>query len=319
MDHVDGVQAVALAEQPVVGCGNAAALGVAQADRAGLITGSLLDLIGQLLADTSQARMAEGVQIGRFVDHLPNIWQVAALSHHHHSIMLVVVVVVLEQRTDMVDVYVLLGDQNHVRAAGHAGGVGDPAGIAAHHLDHHHAVVRIGGGMDAVDSLGGNHYGGVEAEGLVGAVDVVVNGLGHAYAGYAVLAQVEVHRLRVVAAQRNQRIDLVGLQNLLHLFDAAGNLLHVGARRVQDGAALQLDAVNILQSEGNELVVQHTAPAVEKADELIAIVVDALPHGRINHRIQSGAVAAAGQQSNSHRKNLLIEGAAAEAVPGIWL
>jgi len=53
--------------------------------------------------------MAEGVQIGRFVDHLPNIWQVAALSHHHHSIMLVVVVVVLEQRTDMVDVYVLLG------------------------------------------------------------------------------------------------------------------------------------------------------------------------------------------------------------------
>jgi hypothetical protein len=48
-------------------------------------------------------------------------------------------------------------------------------------------------------------------------------------------------------------------------------------------------------------------------------VVDALSHGGIDHRIQSGAVAAAGQQSNSHRKNLLIKGAGYQAVPGIWL
>ena len=205
----------------------------------------------------------------------------AALGHHHHAVVLAVIVVVLEQRADVVDVDFLLGNQDHVGAAGDAGGIGDPAGIAAHHFDHDHAVVRVGGGVDAVDGLGGDHHGGVEAEGLVGAADVVVDGLGHAHAGHAVLAQEQRDRLRVVAAEGDQRVDLVGLQNFLHLLDAAGNLLHVGARRVQDGAALQLDAVDVFQRQRNEVVVEHAAPAVEKADELIAIVVDALaaqPH-----------------------------------------
>ena len=116
------------------------------------------------------------------------------------------------------------------------------------------------------------------------------------------LVQEEVHGLRVVAAQGDQRVDLVGLQNLLNLLDATGNLLHVGARGVQDGAARQLDAVHVLQRERNEVVLQYALPAVEKADKLIAIVVDALAHNRVDYRIQPGAVAAAGQQSNSHRK-----------------
>ena len=80
--------------------------------------------------------------------------------------------------------------------------------------------------------------GGVEAEGRVGAVDVVVDGLGNADAGNAVFAEEERDRLRVVAAEGDERIDLVGLQNFLHLLDAAGNLLHIGARGVKDGAAL---------------------------------------------------------------------------------
>ena len=33
-------------------------------------------------------------------------------------------------------------------------GDGDPAGVAAHHLDDHHAVVRLGGRVQAVDRLG---------------------------------------------------------------------------------------------------------------------------------------------------------------------
>ena len=81
------------------------------------------------------------------------------------------------------------------------------------------------------------------------------------------------HRLRVVAAQRYQRIDLVGLQNLLHFVDAAGNLFHVGARRVQNGAAPQLNAVGAFEGQRNPIVVEHAAPAVQKADKLIAIVL----------------------------------------------
>ena len=182
-----------------------------------------------------------------------------------------------------------------MRAAGDAGGIGDPAGIAAHHLDDDHAVVRVGGGVDAVDGLGGDHDRGIEAEGLVGAADVVVDGLGNAHAVHAVLAQELRHRLRVVAAQGDEGIDLVGLENLLHFVNAAGNLFDVGARGVQDGAALQLDAVGVFQGERNKVVVEHAAPAVEKADELVSVVVDALFYSGINDRIQSGAIAAAGQ------------------------
>ena len=142
-------------------------------------------------------------------DDLANLGQMAAFGDHHHAVVLAVVVVVLEQRADVVDVDVLFGNQDDVRAAGNAGGIGDPAGIAAHHFDDDDAIVRVGGGVDAVDGFGGNHDGRVEAEGLVGAVDVVVDGLGNAHAGDAVLAQKERHRLRVVAAERDQRVDLV--------------------------------------------------------------------------------------------------------------
>ena len=89
----------------------------------------------------------------------------------------------------MVDVDGFLGNQYDVRAAGHAGGVGDPAGVAAHDFDDDDAVVRVGGGVDAIDGFGGDHDCGVEAEGRVGAADVVVDGLGDAHAGNAVLAE----------------------------------------------------------------------------------------------------------------------------------
>ena len=88
---------------------------------------------------------------------------------------------------------------------------------------------------------------------------------------------------------------LLSLENFLHLLDAAGNLLHVGARGVKDGAALELNAVGVLERERDEVVVEHAAPAVEKADELVAVGLDSLAHGRVDHSIQAGAIAAAGQ------------------------
>ncbi len=118
-------------------------------------------------------------------------------------------------------------------------------------------------------------------------------------------------------AEGDQGIDFIGLQNFLDLQNAAWNLLHIRARGVKDGATLQLDAVGVLQRKGNPVVVQDATPPVEEADELIAIGVDALLHSRIDYCIQSGAIAATGQQSNSHRKNLLIEFARPlEAEPG---
>jgi hypothetical protein len=130
--------------------------------------------------------VAEGIDL-RGADDLADFGQMAALGDHHDAVVLAVVVVVLEQSADVVDVDVLLRNENHVRAAGDARGVGDPAGIAAHHFNHDHAIVRVGGGVDAVDGLGGDGHGRVVAEGGVGAADVVVDGLGNAHGLDAVL------------------------------------------------------------------------------------------------------------------------------------
>ncbi len=180
-------------------------------------------------------------------------------------------------------------------AAGDTGGVGDPAGIAAHDLNDDDAVVRVGGGVNAINGFGGDHDGGVEAEGLVGAVDVVIDGLGNADGVDAVVGKIESDGLRVVSAESDERVNLVELENFLHLLDAAGDLLHVGAGGVEDGAALELNAVGVLERQRDEVVVEHTAPPVEEADEFVAVGLDSLAYRRIDNSIQAGAVAAAGQ------------------------
>ena len=63
--HVDGVQAVTLAEHAIVGRGNAAALRVAEIHGAGLKAGLLLDQFGERLADAGKARVAERIHLRR--------------------------------------------------------------------------------------------------------------------------------------------------------------------------------------------------------------------------------------------------------------
>src|ERR1700678_743374 len=106
----------------------------------------------------------------------------------------------------MLDVDFFFWNQNDVRTAGNSGGVGDPACVAAHDFNYDHAVVRVGGGVDAIDGFGGDHDRSVVSEGLVGAADVIVDGLGNADGIDAVVTQEERDGLRVVAAERDERV-----------------------------------------------------------------------------------------------------------------
>ncbi len=74
--------------------------------------------------------MAKGVQLCGCVDHLAHLGQMATFGDHYDAIMLAVIVVVLEQRANVVDIDILFRNQDHVRPARHAGGVGDPTGVA---------------------------------------------------------------------------------------------------------------------------------------------------------------------------------------------
>src|ERR1700756_297158 len=203
----------------------------------------------------------------------------------------------------MIDVDFEFRNQNHVSAAGDAGCVGDPSCVAAHHLDNDHAVVRIGSCVNAIHGLGGNGDCGVKAEGGVGAVDVVVDGLGHADAWHSVFAEVQGDRLSVVAAESNERVDFVDLQDFLDLLDSPWNLLYICARGMKDGAPLELNPVCLLQGQRNPLVVEYPPPAIKKSDEHVAVGLYSLSHGGIDHRVQAGAITATGQQSNTHCKS----------------
>ena len=88
-----------------------------------------------------------------------------------------------------------LGDQDIVGPDGHAREAGDPAGLAAHRLDHDDPAVALGRRAEAVDRLGHDVDRRVEAEGEVGHPQVVVDRLGDA----------DDRRLEIVAEAAGRR------------------------------------------------------------------------------------------------------------------
>src|SRR6202167_4769774 len=63
MHHVDGVKAIALRENAVVGRGNSAALGMAEIYGAGFIAGFLFNQLGERFADAGEANVTEGIDL----------------------------------------------------------------------------------------------------------------------------------------------------------------------------------------------------------------------------------------------------------------
>ncbi len=62
-----------------------------------------------------------------------------------------------------------------------------------------------------------------------------------------------------------------------------------------------------LHAERHGAVVQHSAPTLHEADELIAIVLHSLVHHRTDHSIQARTVPASGQHTNAHRKTSQVK------------
>jgi hypothetical protein len=102
-----------------------------------------------------------------------------------------------------------LGQQDDVGVAGDTGVHGDPAGIAAHQLDDPDPLVGLGGGVQAIDGLGRDGYGGVEAQRGVGAQQIVVDGLWDAENRHASGAEATGDAERAVAPDGDQAWGLI--------------------------------------------------------------------------------------------------------------
>ena len=72
------------------------------------------------------------------------------------------------------------------------------------------------GGVNAVDHIGGNVHGGVEAEGYVGTIDIVINGLGQADDVQTLLREQVCGFVGAIAAQAKQAVQLGVLVGLFH-------------------------------------------------------------------------------------------------------
>jgi hypothetical protein len=298
-DGVDGVQAEARGEPAVERRGRAATLDVTQHHGPRLGAGALLDLGGHPVADATQAHVPERVDVTRHQGHVAPLTRHRALGHDDDRRVLR-----LEARRDQVadllDVERHLGDQDDVRAAGHPGVQRDPARVPPHHLDDQRAVVRLGGGVQAVDRLAGDVDRGVEAEGEVGAGQVVVDRLRYADDIDAEVGQPGRHAERVLAADRDQRVDRALGQVVLDPLDAALDRERVRAARAEDGPAAREDPPHLGDAELHGHTLEGTLPAVAEADELEPVDGDALAHHRADHRVQPRTVAAAGEDSDAH-------------------
>ena len=203
------------------------------------------------------------------------------------------------------------GDENHVRPAGDARAEPDPAGVAPHDLHDHDAMVRLRGGVDLVDRVGGRAHGGVEAEGDLGGAEIVVDGLGHAHDLHALLKQFLGDGLRSVAADGDHRINaqfprighhFIGDIELLFLavlyrfeFERAAAI--GGA---EDGAAAGQNAADLFKGEFERLLRPDQAvKAIGNADDLPLVLQDGGLHRGTNHCIEAGSISASGRDSDA--------------------
>ncbi len=303
-DQLRRVDAELRGEDPVKGAGGAAALNVPGHHVAGLDAHHLLQLLGYIGGGGEMLRGALGLPL--LLLHLGLLQLHGALRHGDDGEALVVLCPALHDLRHLVDGIGDLGNQNDVGAAGDAGIQGQPAGLVPHDLHAHDAAVTGGGGVDAVDGLGGDVVGGMEAEGEIRSVDIVIDGLRKADDVQPLLAQQIRGFVGAVAAQGDQAVQLQILVGFLHRGDlvhvVALDFLHVavgGAAGSENGPAQGQDAGELAAAHQGEIPLDQAAVTVMNSDDLRIEHLIGGADGSADGRVQAGAVAAAGQDADS--------------------
>ena len=208
-----------------------------------------------------------------------------ALGNSHEDLS-VFCVHLLHIGKELVQIKIALGQVDQIRAGAELGsqsGTGSqPAGVAAHDLhDSDHAVVVNSGVLVDLHAGGGDIFCRAgKAGAVVGAVKIVVNGLGNTH-NAALIA----HRLhiaadlvagvhRIVAAVIEEVSHIIFFENLkdplvigvVHFW--ISDLIAAGAKLGRGGVEQQLQLCRVFLIHNIELVLQHTLDAVGSAVHL---------------------------------------------------
>ena len=187
---------------------------------------------------------------------------------------------------------------------------GDPAGVPAHHLDDDDPIVRVGRGVQAVDRVDGDLHRGPESEGDVGAREVVVDRLRDAdHREGVVLVELVGDPEGVLAADRHEGVDPEILCRGKHLLRAAVTAVRIGAAAAEHRSAQGQNAADPVLIQRNHVPLEQPPPAVADPDVFMVVSSDAGTDHAPDHGVEAGAVASAGEDSNSH---------AAMLTPVVW-
>ena len=118
---------------------------------------------------------------------------------------------------------------------------------------------------------------------------------------HAELVQLVGHPEGVLAADGDQGVDAEPVEARPARVHATVELERIGARRAEDRAAPWERPAQGLDVERSRRPLDHALPPVEEADQLVAVGALALAHHCSHHRVQTGAVTAAGQHRHTHR------------------
>ena len=269
-----------------------------------LVAGALFECVGHDLADTTELSVTEGVDLAAG-DREGAFLRGGALGDDDDRRVATLAVTLLDLGRDLVDVERRLGDEDLGGTAGHPRVHRDPTGVAAHHLADEDAVVRLGRRVQTVDRVGRDLHGGVKTERDLSGRQVVVDRLRDSDDVHAVLREPVRDAEGVVAPDGDESVDVVLLQRLFDGLDAAFDLVRVGPRRTQDGAAPGQDAATELHVERTGEVLGQALPAVTESDEAVAVLDLAFADHGPDNGIEPRAVATAGQHSDSHHHSKL--------------
>ncbi len=307
----------------------AAALEQAQLNPPDLGPGFLLAGLGQGGGQTAQLGMAKtvgGGGLGLGDEGAVGVVNALGDSYHAVSIRLIDPIHVIEE---LLHVEVHLGEIHQVGAravnAGQGRGASQPAGVTAHNLDNadHAGIIDPGVLIDLHAACGDILGGGGKTGAVVGAKEVVVDGLGHAH--HAALIAHFLHILAdlvagihgVVAAVVEEVADIVLLKNLQNALIVrivhirVRHLVAAGAQGGGGSVLQQLQLGGVLLAHVKQAVVQNALDAVLRTQHPgdVGIVQSgtdyAVGAGVDDRGGSSGLTKDTGAFQFTHEKNLL--------------
>src|SRR5215469_3781094 len=187
-----------------------------------------------------------------------------------------------------------LWDQNGIGSAGNAAIESDPSRVAPHDLNHHHSIMCFCGRMNTVNRFAHDVAGGIEAKGIVGAAEIVIDRLRYANHLHSFFVELLRDGKRVVTSDRYQRVELVFLDGRHAAVKTVWALGRISPGGAENGAAAGKYPAYTVEIQFDALVFNQSAPALQKSHELVVVVENSFAHDRANDSVKTRTVAPAG-------------------------